>query len=133
MGIGTYIVNHPDFGWQAFGGNVVSTSPTVDVQIRDPVRRRVYLAPLGALLTLDAGAFSTINYNPTARTVVVTITAVPDGVTGAASAPQGRLIIQQRAVLSGVAILKPTTTLAVDAGAFVVPFTSGSGTVTLAM
>lgn len=133
MGVGTYIVNHPDFGWQALGGNVISTSPTVNVQVRDSVRRRVYIAPIGALLTLDAGAFSTVSYNPTTRGVVVTINAVPDGVSGAASAPHGRLLIQQRAVLSGVTILRPTTTLATEAGAFVVPFTSGSATITLGM
>ncbi|KAG6911266.1 hypothetical protein DXG01_002104 [Tephrocybe rancida] len=133
MGIGTFIVNHPDFGWQAFGGNVISTSPTIQVQIRDSVRRRVYIAPLGALLTLDAGAFSLVTYDPSARTVAVTITAVPDGVTGAASAPNGRLVIEQKATLSGITILKPTTNLALNAGAYTVPFTSGSGTVTLAM
>ncbi|KAF8079162.1 hypothetical protein FPV67DRAFT_1404202 [Lyophyllum atratum] len=133
MGIGTYIVNHPDFGWQAFGGNVVSTSPIVQVQVRDPIRRRVYVAPLGALLTLDAGAFSAVTYDPSARAITVTITAVPDGVTGAASAPRGRLVIQQKATLPGITPLKPTVTLAIDAGAFVIPFVAGSGTVTLSM
>ncbi|KAF8899308.1 hypothetical protein BD779DRAFT_74687 [Infundibulicybe gibba] len=132
MGIGAFIINHPTFGWQAFGGNVLSTSPTVQVQIRDSVRRRVFIAPLGALLTLDAGAFSLIEYNPTARTVAVTITPTPDGVTTAASAPNGRLIIQQTAAISGVTLLKPTSTLNVDAGAFVIPFISGQGKVTLA-
>ncbi|KAF9469658.1 hypothetical protein BDZ94DRAFT_1242947 [Collybia nuda] len=133
MGIGTYIINHPDFGWQAFGGTVLSTSPTVQVQIRDPLRRRVYIAPLGQILTLDAGAFSTISYNPTTHGVVVVITATPDGVSGAASAPNGRLLIQQRAIVSGVTLLKPTTSLTITAGAFVVPFTSGQATVNLAM
>lgn len=133
MGIGAYIINHPDFGWQAFGGTVLSTSPTVQVQIRDSLRRRVYIAPLGQILTLDAGAFSTVSYNPSTRGVVIVITAAPDGVTGAASAPNGRLLIQQRATVSGVTLLKPTTTLTVTAGAFVVPFTSGQATVTLAM
>jgi hypothetical protein len=133
MGIGTYIVNHPDFGWQAFGGNVVSTSPTVNVQVRDPVRRRVFIAPIAALLSLDAGAFTSVNYDPSARTVAVTISAVADGASGAASAPRGRLVIEQRASLSGISILKPTTSLTVEAGAYVVPFNSGSATVTLAM
>lgn len=132
MGIGTFVVNHPDFGWQAFGGNVISTSPTVQVQIRDPVRRRVFIGPLGSLLTLDAGAFSLIDYNPTSRTVVVTITPGADGVPGAASAPNGRLVIQQTAVISSIGALKPTTTLTVDGGAFIVPFASGVGKVTLA-
>lgn len=129
MGMGTYIINHPDFGWQAFGGNILSTSPAVQVQIRDPVRRRVYIAPLGARLTLDAGAFSVVSFNPTTRTVDLTITPVADGTTSAASAPVGRLLIQLTA--SGTTSLKPATSLASDAGAFVVPFVSGQGKVTL--
>ncbi|KAG6879326.1 hypothetical protein C0992_003543 [Termitomyces sp. T32_za158] len=133
MGIGTFIVNHPDFGWQAFGGNVISTSPAVEVQIRDSVRRRVYVAPLGTLLSVDAGAFSLISYDPSAQTVTVTITAVPDGAKAAASAPHGRLVIEQKAALRGVTLLKPTTHLSFTAGAYNIPFTSGSGTVTLSM
>ncbi|KAJ4470925.1 hypothetical protein J3R30DRAFT_3299979 [Lentinula aciculospora] len=130
MGMGTFIINHPDFGWQAFGGNIVATSPAVEVQIKDSVRRRVFIAPLGALLSLDAGAFSTVTYNPSANTVTVTIAPVADGTSGAASAPVGRLVISQTANIGGVGILKPTTSLATDAGAFVIPFTNGVGTAT---
>uniref|UniRef100_A0A0W0FFJ9 Glycoside hydrolase family 43 protein n=1 Tax=Moniliophthora roreri TaxID=221103 RepID=A0A0W0FFJ9_MONRR len=131
MGMGTFIINHPDFGWQAFGGNVISTSPAVQVQIRDSVRRRVFIAPIGALLTLDAGAFSVVSYNPSAKTVDVTITAAPDGVTGAASAPNGRLVISQTASVGGVGVLKPTTSLNQDAGAYTIPLSGGTGKVTL--
>ncbi|KAJ3722284.1 hypothetical protein C8R42DRAFT_580417 [Lentinula raphanica] len=131
MGMGTFIIDHPDFGWQAFGGTVVATSPAVQVQIKDSVRRRVFIAPLGALLSLDAGAFSTVSYNPSAKTVTVTIAPVADGTSGAASAPVGRLVISQTASVAGVGLLKPTTSLATDAGAFVIPFTNGVGTVTL--
>ncbi|KAG6812634.1 hypothetical protein H0H92_001717 [Tricholoma furcatifolium] len=133
MGTGTFIVNHPDFGWQAFGGNVITTSPTVQVQVRDSVRRRIYIAPLGHMLSVDAGAFTLVAYDPSAQTVTLTIAAVPDGVTDAASAPNGRLVIEQKASVSGITLLKPTTNLVLDAGAFTVPFTSGSATVTLAM
>ncbi|KAF7330122.1 hypothetical protein MSAN_02462000 [Mycena sanguinolenta] len=77
MGTGTTIINHPDFGWQAFGGIVNSTSPAVLVQVRDAVRRRVFIAPIAALLTLDAGAFSTVSYTPSTQTVVITITPRP--------------------------------------------------------
>jgi hypothetical protein len=133
IGIGTYIINHPDFGWQAFGGNVVATSPTVQVEIRDSIRRRVYIAPLGQLLTLDAGAFSTVSYNPSAKSVDVVITAVPDGVKTAAAAPDGRLVIEQKATLPSVNILKPKSTLTSNAGAFVVPLSNGLATVTLTM
>ncbi|TFK42072.1 hypothetical protein BDQ12DRAFT_645532 [Crucibulum laeve] len=131
MGMGTYIIQHPDFGWQAFGGVVISTSPNVQVQVRDSIRRRLYIAPLGTLLTLDAGAFSTVTFNPTTKAVDITITPAPDGGVNAASAPTGRLRIQQKSAVSGVNTLKPSSTLAVDAGAFVVPFVSGLGKVTL--
>ncbi|KAF9011201.1 hypothetical protein BDQ17DRAFT_1345705 [Cyathus striatus] len=131
MGMGTYIVNHPDFGWQAFGGNVVSTSPTVQVNIRDSIRRRVYIAPLGQLLTLDAGAFSAVSFNPSTLSVDVTIVPAPEEITTAAKAPNGRLRIEQKAVVAGVSLLKPSSSLTVDAGTFVVPFVSGQGKVTL--
>lgn len=131
MGMGTFIIDHPTFGWQAFGGNIISTSPAVQVQIKDSVRRRVFIAPIGALLSLDAGAFSAVSYDPTAQTVTITISAVAEGTTGAASAPVGRLVVTQTAAVGGVGLLKPTTSLATDAGAFVIPFTNGVGTVTL--
>ncbi|KAJ6606824.1 hypothetical protein B0H10DRAFT_2074531 [Mycena sp. CBHHK59/15] len=122
MGTGTTIINHPDFGWQAFGGIVTSTSPAVQVQIRDPVRRRVFIAPLAALLTLDAGA---------SQSVTVTITPAPDGATGAASAPNARLLVSQTTTISGVGVLKPTVALPMDAGAIVVTYQSGVGQITL--
>ncbi|PFH49825.1 hypothetical protein AMATHDRAFT_75995 [Amanita thiersii Skay4041] len=133
MGMGTFIVNHPDFGWQAFGGNVISTSPTVQVQVRDSVRRRVYVAPIGALLTLDAGAFSLAEYDPSAKTVTLTITPSSDGSSSAAAAPQGRLVVELPGRVSGVTNLRPTTSLATDAGAFVIPFSGGVGKVILAV
>jgi len=72
-----------------------------------------------------------VAFNPTSRQVDVTVTAVPDGVSGAAAAPNGRLVIQQKATVSGFRGLRPSTTLSTDAGAFVIPFSSGQGHVTL--
>lgn len=132
LGIGTFIINHPDFGWQALGGNVVSTSPTVKIQVRDTLRRRVFIAPLGQLFSLDAGSFSAVEYDSAANKVTLTVTAAPEGATSAASAPNGRLVITQTATVSGVNLLKPTGSLTQDAGAWVIPFQSGSATVTLA-
>jgi hypothetical protein len=131
MGTGTTIINHPDFGWQAFGGIVNSTSPAVVVQVRDAVRRRVFIAPIAALITLDAGAFSTVSYTPSTQTVVISVTPAPDGATTAASAPNARLLVSQTATISGVGVLKPTTTFPVDAGAFVVTYQNGVGQITL--
>lgn len=132
LGMGTVLVQHPDFGWQALGGNVVATAPAVQVQPRDSLRRRVFVAPIAMLLTLDAGAFEAVTFDPSARTVTVTIAAAAPGASGAASAPEGRLVVTQTSTAAGGAVLKPSPTLTQDAGAWVVPFTNGVGTVTLA-
>ena len=132
LGMGTFIINHPDFGWQALGGNVVSTSPTVKVESRDTLRRRVFIAPLGQLFTLDAGSFSSVEYDSGAHKVTLTVTAVPEGVANAAAAPNGRLIVTQTAAISGTKLLSPTGNLSQDAGAWVIPFQSGTATIVLA-
>lgn len=132
IGTGTYIVNHPDFGWQAFGGSLVSSSDTsVEVNIRDDGRRKIFIAPFAALLVLDAGAFDSVTFDPSTGSVEVTILDAPAGVSGAAAAPSGRLVISQTAT-SDIGVLSPTDSLEVDAGAYVVPFADGSATVALA-
>ncbi|KAI0748874.1 hypothetical protein C8Q74DRAFT_1212341 [Fomes fomentarius] len=131
--IGTYIINHPDFGWQAFGGNVLSSSATsVQVQTLDSVRRRVFVAPIGAWLTLDAGAFSEVAFDSAKRTVALTITPATSGISGAAAAPSARLVVQNT-VNNGLGVLKPTTELREDAGAYVIPFKGGVASVSFSL
>jgi hypothetical protein len=129
MGMGTFIVQHPTFGWQAFGGNVVvSSSGIVTVTTRDSVRRRVFIAPFAAQLILDAGAFETVQIDPTNKLVTVTILSAPSGSTAAAKAPVGRLLVKQTATVTGVKVLTPTSALTVDSGgAFSVSFNSTGG------
>ena len=38
----TYVINHPEFGWQAFGGNVNADGDWIRVQPLDAFRQRVY-------------------------------------------------------------------------------------------
>jgi len=52
--------NLSDFGWQSFGGNAGVSGNWVNVQPLDSFRQRVYIAPLGLWLTLDAGTFEKI-------------------------------------------------------------------------
>ncbi|KAF7329825.1 hypothetical protein MKEN_00245900 [Mycena kentingensis (nom. inval.)] len=133
MGLGTTLINHPTFGWQAFGGTVTSAAgaTTIAVSIKDAVRRRIFIAPIAAQLTLDAGAFATISYTPSTHTVVVTMTPAASGASNAASAPNARLLVAQTVSAGGVGVLRPTTTVATDAGAFVVAYANGVATITL--
>lgn len=59
----TYVMNHPEFGWIAFGGNITVAEGVVRVAPLDSSRTRVYLAPLGLWLTLDAGCFTSFELN----------------------------------------------------------------------
>ncbi|OJT05990.1 hypothetical protein TRAPUB_3177 [Trametes pubescens] len=130
--MGTYLIEHPDFGWQAFGGSVLATTPTVRVQTLDSLRRRVFVAPLGAWFSLDAGAFSEVDFDPTKKSVTLSISAAAPGVSGAAPAPAARLVVANTAQ-NGLGVLKPTGTFKQDAGAWVIPFSGGTASVTLTL
>ena len=130
--MGTYVVDHPDFGWQAFGGDVVATAPTVRVRTLDSLRRRVFIAPLGAWLNLDAGAFEEVDLDTEKETVTLTIVPSAPGVSSAASAPVARLVVTNTAN-NGLGVLKPSVNLTQDAGAWVIPFKNGVASVTLVL
>ncbi|KAI0328788.1 hypothetical protein GY45DRAFT_1354943 [Cubamyces sp. BRFM 1775] len=130
--MGTYVVDHPDFGWQAFGGDVIATAPRVRVRTLDSLRRRVFIAPLGAWLSLDAGAFEELELDTEKDTVTLTIAPSAPGIPGAASAPEARLVVANTAD-NGLGVLKPTANLTQDAGAWVIPFKNGVASVTLAL
>jgi hypothetical protein len=111
----TYIVNHPDFGWIAFGGNIVTQDNVVKVAPLDSYRARIYISSLGLWLTLDAGAFDSVVLNPATGAVRV-------GLAGATeTTPRGLLRIEQPAKINGVGNYHPASHLQSERGAFVVP------------
>jgi hypothetical protein len=57
MNAATYVINHKEFGWQAFGGNIRENGNRVTVTPVDPMRQRLFIAPFRLWLTLDAGRF----------------------------------------------------------------------------
>ncbi|QRV97243.1 glycoside hydrolase family 43 protein [Ceratobasidium sp. AG-Ba] len=126
LNTGTFLVNHPNFGWQAFGGLVTKADSTsITLSIRDTMRRKVYIAPLGVLFTLDAGSFDSVEYTIATKSVILNIIPATSGI----QAPHGRLLVSQPATVSRVGTMTPVGTYAKDAGAFVIPFTSGKANV----
>lgn len=111
----TYVVNHPEFGWQAFGGNVRVSGNAVSVVPLDSFRMRVYVAPLGLWLTLDAGTFESVEINPATRVVRVGLSPATQ------YAPAARLRVEQPAKLTGGGTYRPATSLESERGAFVIP------------
>ena len=111
----TYIVNHPEFGWVAFGGNVKVVGNSIKVQPVDSFRQRVYLAPFGLWLTLDAGTFDAIEINP--RTNAVRVGFSPR----TADTAQARLHIEQPAKLGGVGTYHAGQSPTKEREAYVIP------------
>jgi hypothetical protein len=87
----TYIVDHPEFGWLAFGGNVKTDGAWIRIQPLDAFRQRVYVAPLGLWLSLESGMFDSIEINTGTYAVRVGLAA------STPSASRARLRIQQPA------------------------------------
>jgi hypothetical protein len=60
----SYLVDHPTFGWLGFGGNVTQANGIVTLAPKDSARTRVFIAPAGLWLTLNAGRFASVSYDP---------------------------------------------------------------------
>jgi hypothetical protein len=116
----TYIINHPEFGWQSFGGNVKVVGDWVRVQPLDSFRMRVYVAPRGLWLTLDAGTFDSVAVNTRTHAVRVGLSpATP-------YTPQARLRVEQPAKVVGVGAYHPRQQLVKERNAYTIPLKSST-------
>lgn len=61
---GTYITHDPALGWLSFGGNLTKNGNRIDVTITTAGKSRVFIAPLQLWLTLDAGRFHAVSFDP---------------------------------------------------------------------
>jgi len=110
----TYVVNHPQFGWLAFGGNLRRNGNIIEVTPLDSYRARVYVAPLRLWLTLEAGNFETVAVDTNAGTVRL-------GLAGATTfTASARLRVEQPAGKKA-GVYHPLQNLATERGALVVP------------
>ena len=125
LNTGAYVINHPEFGWQAFGGNVTTVGGQVRVQVTDSLRKRVYIAPYGMFLTLDAGAFQQVAIDQKTGTVRVTLAPAT------AHIPEARLRIERTAEVPGVNVYRPAASLVQERGAYVVPLGAAATTLEL--
>ncbi len=115
----TYVINHPEFGWQTFGGNFKRQGDWVKVQPLDSFRMRVYIAPRGLWLTLDAGNFESVEVNTRTNVVRVGLSAATPYTS------QARLRLEQPAKITGVGTYHPRQQLKSEREAFTIPLRKG--------
>ena len=111
----TYVIKDPEFGWQSFGGNLSVSGEWVNVEPLDSFRQRVYVAPLGVWLTLDAGTFERIAINTRSNIVRVTLSRADQFTLNA------RLRVQQPAHIAGVGTYAPRQKFVNERDAFTIP------------
>jgi hypothetical protein len=111
----TYIMDHPEFGWLAFGGNIKTQGTTVNVTPLDSFRMRVYVASFGLWLTLDAGKFDAVEIN--SKTGVVRVGLAP----ATEFTPTAFLRVEQPAKINGVGAYQLDKSFKLERGAYVIP------------
>ncbi|TGX56232.1 hypothetical protein E5A73_03865 [Sphingomonas gei] len=108
----TYLVNDPTFGWLGFGGDVTMGKDGVQIQPKDGARSRVFVAPAGAWITLDAGKIANLVYTPVNGAIMLML----DPAT--ATTPIARLRIET--TLPGAKALTPSTGT-LERGGYTIP------------
>ncbi|KAI1879261.1 hypothetical protein JX265_002215 [Neoarthrinium moseri] len=63
LGSGTYVVQDNDLGLVAYGGSLTVDGTVARVETRDAVRRKVFVGPLGVLISVDAGIIQEVVYD----------------------------------------------------------------------
>ena len=116
---GSYLINHPEFGWQVFGGNILDEGTEITFKPLDSSRQRVFIAPTGVWLTLDAGQFDTVTFNPENGEVKIRFEVADQ------YSPVARLRIEQPSEIEGIGSYVPNRSLDTEREAFVVPLNDG--------
>lgn len=108
------VIDHPEFGWLAFGGSLAEEGKWVQIIPEELARSGVYIASLGLWLTLDAGKFKSINLNRATNEVQLMLE-------GNKYTPHARLRIGQPARLEGIGSFEPETSFAIEREAYLIP------------
>ena len=111
----TYLIRDREFGWQAFGGNVRTDGDWIKLKPLDAFRKRVFIAPRGLWLELDAGTFDAVEVNVRTRAVRV-------GLSPANSfTPSARLRVEQPARIADAGRYRTRQSFTNERGALTIP------------
>jgi len=112
---GTYVIDHDEFGWQAFGGNVEIEDDLVRIEPLDSFRKRLYFASVGLWLTLDSGAFEDVTISLRDRSIAIGLSPRTP------FTPVARLRIEQPAQIDDVGRYALEGNSKTERGAYVIP------------
>lgn len=112
---GTYVADDSALGWLCFGGNLQQRGHTLRIQPLDAFRSRLYVAPAGLWITLDAGRLREAVFDEDSGEISLTFDAATQ------DTPAARVRIARPANLPGVGEYRPSGSLRLERGAYTIP------------
>ena len=106
LNVSSFLVRHPEYGWQAFGGSASEENGLVILRPSDSARLRTFIAPTNLGIELEAGRIASVTVDPVTGVVDLELDA-PN-----AFAPRALLLIDGD--------YAPEADLPMERGAFVV-------------
>ncbi|HLK59308.1 MAG TPA: DUF5695 domain-containing protein, partial [Chthonomonadaceae bacterium] len=122
---GAYLVHHPEFGWLGFGCNVRLQAGQISMTPCDAFRSRLYIAPFGLYLTLDAGTFQRAIIDLTHKTVRLVLSP------RTTATPSALLRIEVARSQAGHHTFTVTSPVPTVRGAYAIPLSNRATTILL--
>ena len=118
----TYVVDDPTLGWLGFGGDVGAAKGKISITPRDGARARLFIAPAGQWITMEAGKIASATYAPATGRIELTLDPAD------AHTPHARLFVEATTPTARQMTVIGTNT---ERGGFTVPLGTKPVTVTL--
>ncbi|SBV31666.1 conserved exported protein of unknown function [uncultured Sphingopyxis sp.] len=118
----TYVVDDPTFGWLGFGGDVDAAKDRITITPKDSARARLFIAPAGQWITLEAGKIARATYTPVTGRIELTLDPASQ------HTPHARLFVE-----ATTASARPMTVAGAKAerGGFTIPLAAEPVTIAL--
>ena len=85
LGSGTYLSDDGDVGLSVFGGMLNIVGNVATVTVRDPVRQKIFIGPLGIEIRIDAGVIESFAYDQNTKAISVKLGQLKDAPTAKAA------------------------------------------------
>lgn len=78
LGSGTYLADDPESGLVVYGGNLDVKGSLATVQVRDPVRQKIFIGPRRTEIAIDAGIIEEFTYDLRTGRLTLTLGRLDD-------------------------------------------------------
>lgn len=118
----SYLINHKEFGYLGFGGNVSTSGNLVKLKLITAAKSAVYIAPAGLWITLDAGQVDEVWYDKVTGEIRLKLNAATQ------YTPHALIRLEQTAKVLGVGNYKLKNEATKAHGANLITLTKGATT-----